>query len=293
MPADLPIAGSCDCHVHVVGPVERYPQRTGRTYTAMPAALDSLRAAAEPLGVDRFVIVQPSFYGNDNQCLLETLDRLGERGRGVAAVDAEEASPGLLRGLGQRGVRGLRVNLYSESRDRSRQQPNEILEKTARILPDAGWHVEIVAPLKTLTAAAAVIERTEETFVIDHYGLPGESSPESDEGRRLLHLAALPRVWVKLSAPYRTGNDPMATAPLAGWLEALLRVAPDRCLWASDWPYTPAKKDQKGANMAVPYRHLDYRRLLAEFCEALPDPGLAAQILTANPRRLYGFPSEP
>jgi YVTN family beta-propeller protein len=37
--------------------------------------------------IDRFVIVQPSFYGADNTMLLESLDALGGRGRGVAVVD--------------------------------------------------------------------------------------------------------------------------------------------------------------------------------------------------------------
>ncbi len=77
----------CDCHVHVVGPADRYPQLPSRTYLADIAALETLRRLGAPRGVTRFVIVQPSFYGADNMLLLESLDALGGDGRGVAVVD--------------------------------------------------------------------------------------------------------------------------------------------------------------------------------------------------------------
>ncbi|HVB55951.1 MAG TPA: amidohydrolase family protein [Candidatus Acidoferrales bacterium] len=291
MLGDLPTAGICDCHVHVAGPIERYPQIASRSYIAELATLETLREIAEPLGVSRFAIVQPSFYGTDNSCLLEALDTLGGRGRGVAAVDADAASAGLLREYARRGVRGLRLNLYSAVGGYSPQHLDKVLEKTARILPDASWHVEIIAPLNRLTAAAATIARAEAKIVIDHYGLPGRS-PESSEGRSLLDLAALPHVWIKLSAPYRIADDPAATKPPADWLRALVRAAPERCIWGSDWPHTPERKDRRGANEKAPYRKIDYARALKDFCGALAEPNLAARILSVNPRRLFGFSAD-
>lgn len=65
-----------DCHVHVVGPSEAFPQAEGRTYTAGLATLQSLRAVAEPSGVGRYVLVQPSFYGTDNSFLLQSFTHL-------------------------------------------------------------------------------------------------------------------------------------------------------------------------------------------------------------------------
>jgi predicted TIM-barrel fold metal-dependent hydrolase len=60
----------CDSHVHIIGPIERFPQLATRTYLALPASLDALSRAAAPSGVTRFVIVQPSFYGADNTVLI-------------------------------------------------------------------------------------------------------------------------------------------------------------------------------------------------------------------------------
>ena len=81
----------CDCHVHVVGPPDAYRQLPSRTYLADVATLDTLRRLGGSRGIGGFVIVQPSFYGNDNTLLLQTLDALGGDGRGVAVVDLSES----------------------------------------------------------------------------------------------------------------------------------------------------------------------------------------------------------
>ena len=49
--------------------------------------------------------------------------------------------------------------------------------------------------------------------VIDHYGLYGDTRPDSADGRRLLDLVALPHVWMKLSAPYRHDRGPLNIKP--------------------------------------------------------------------------------
>jgi predicted TIM-barrel fold metal-dependent hydrolase len=81
----------CDSHVHVVGPADRYPQSPTRTYLAETAPLDKLRELAAVRQVERFVIVQPSFYGADNTVLLESLATLGGHGRGVAVVTPRQS----------------------------------------------------------------------------------------------------------------------------------------------------------------------------------------------------------
>ncbi len=283
------LAGACDCHVHVVGSIKRFPQVANRSYTAGPATLESLRASSEPFGVARFVVVQPSFYGTDNSCLFEALDQLGESGRGVAVVDAASSSSGLLESYGRRGICGLRLNFYSRNvADAQRQLERSLLE-TLDILPRQGWHVEIIARAKTLAAAAATIAKADVPIVIDHYGLPENEAPAGKAGRALLDLAALPRVWIKLSAPYRCSPEDLATSPPSEWLMALVQAAPDRCVWGSDWPHTPARKRVESENSMLPYRKIAYDRLLSDFFEALGSPEMARRILIENPIRLYGF----
>ena len=69
----FPPAGSCDCHVHVIGPKARYLLAEIRSYTPVDAPIDALRAMMARIGVDRAVLIQTSIFGTDNSCLLDAL----------------------------------------------------------------------------------------------------------------------------------------------------------------------------------------------------------------------------
>src|SRR5258708_3812904 len=103
----------CDSHVHIVGPVQKYPQVPERTYLAGVASVGTLKRLGEKRGITRFVIVQPSFYGADNSATLNALDALGGNGRGVAVIDPRATVPDTLAGFHKPGGRGLRINLSS------------------------------------------------------------------------------------------------------------------------------------------------------------------------------------
>ena len=158
-----------------------------------------------------------------------------------------------------------------------------------KVLPRANWHAEVIATLPTLVSIAETIRYSTLRVVIDHYGLPEDATPDSEQGRTLLDLLRLPHVWMKISAPYRVVHNPVATIPPAEWLAALLEAAPDRCVWGSDWPYAPPRKDQTGKTVTTPYRNINYAQALVDFIDALPDPAFAERILVSNPARLYGF----
>ena len=278
---------ACDSHVHIVGPQDRYPWIASRTYTAPPALLSSLRQAAEPLGIGRFVIVQPSFYGTDNRATLDALDELGAAGRGVAVIDPANTSPDTLRDMHERGVRGVRINLYSTMAHGVPRLADAFLP-----LRDAagrmGWHVQVIAPAAVLTGAAEMLGGAGVTVVLDHYGLP-DAPPGSDAGQALLALASRPSVWVKLSGPYRFAVDPLASRPPADWLHALLAAAPGRTVWGSDWPHTPLHELAAGETPPqLPYRTIPYADLVRNFHDALPSAQRDG-VMIANPARLYGF----
>lgn len=277
----------CDCHVHIVGPVERYPQVAGRTYLADVATLKQLEQVSASRGVRRYVIVQPSFYGADNTLLLESLIALGGRGWGVAVINPETASARMLSAMAAQGVRGLRINLYSPLRETA---PLAVrFGAVAGIAHELNWHIEVIAPIKILTESSTLLRRSRVPVVIDHYGLYAGTRPDQSEGLALLSLLAQRHVWIKLSAPYRVSPDSLAVKPDPAWLAALLAAVPDRCLWGSDWPHTPPHDQHKGGNIAVPYRTLRYETLVDEFIAGIASKELAERILSDNPGELYGF----
>jgi predicted TIM-barrel fold metal-dependent hydrolase len=279
----------CDAHVHIVGPPDHYPQIRTRTYLAGLAPLVELQRHAATRGISRFVLVQPSFYGADNTLLLEGLDILGNRGRGVAVVDLETATPEILADCARRGVRGLRLNLYSTAAGREVRKLGDSLSQMAKLARIVDWHVEVIAAIDVLAANADLLDRAEVPIIIDHYGLYSQHSPQSAEARRLLELLRNPQVWIKLSAPYRVSANPLNTRPNKKWLAAILACAEDRCVWGSDWPHTPRHGLQEDGAVALPYRALSYEKLVDDFLDAVGSNEVAEQIMTDNPARLYGF----
>ncbi len=277
----------CDTHVHIVGPPDRYPQLPERTYLAGVAPLDALTRRGAPHGITRFVVVQPSFYGFDNSATLDALDKLASNGRGVAVIDPRNTPRAALDDMHRRGIRGLRINLYSPLAAGRRMDDD--FSSTANVARQMGWHIQVIAPLAVLLKSEKLLAQSPVPIVIDHYGVYGKARPDSAEGARLLGLLRNPHVWIKLSAPYRLDDGPMSTRPDREWIRELYAAAPPRCLWGSDWPHPPAADSHRGRTIVTPYRDLSYDRLVEDFIAALPSPRLADQIMRDNPARLYGF----
>src|SRR4051812_31855714 len=277
----------CDSHIHVVGTPERYPQVPNRTYLAGVATLADIERVAAPRDVRRFVIVQPSFYGTDNALLLASLDALGGRGRGVAVIEPGMLTTRELLDYAARGVRGLRINLYSPlGANTPLPERFNAIETLARHL---NWHIEVIAPLKILAQESALLARSTVPVVIDHYGLYTGHAPHRGEGKILIELVGLPHVWMKLSAPYRSSYDPLATRPDPIWLAEFLKAAPGRCVWGSDWPHPPPHEKQGDGGTLLPYRPLRYETVVDEFRAAVGSDELSERILSANAAKLYGF----
>lgn len=278
-----------DTHVHVVGEPARYKMIPNRTYTPPVATVEHLRTVAAPVGVTRFVVVQPSFYGTDNTLLLDALAELGPRGAGVAVLDPAAIGESEAVRLAASGVRGLRINLYSTHGAVPAEGLPERFAAMAGLARRMRGHVEVVADMKLLLETAELLGRADVKIVIDHYGLPGRERPDGEAGQRLLALMRLPHIWMKLSAPYRSTGDALGIAPDPDWLAALLEGAPDRCVWGSDWPHTPAHEDQPGQGRPAAYRTLHYAALVAAFRDAVGDAATSDRIMGENAVRLYGF----
>ncbi len=279
----------CDAHVHIVGPTDQYPLAPNRPYLPAPAPLSALRENAARRGIGRFVLVQPSFYGADNRLLMHSLLELGGAGRGVAAIDPDTCDLETLNDLARCGVRGLRVNLYTHPHGSGLPAFEEAFQPCADAARGMGWHVEMIAPMAVLARHLDALARASVDIVIDHYALHEGFDPARGEGRAVLSLVGQKNVWVKLSAPYRSGGGDLATRPDRLWLEALLDAAPDRCLWGSDWPFTPDGAHHAGPAAAAAYRALRYEDVYDGFAASMPSGEGLRRVTEDNPARLYGF----
>jgi hypothetical protein len=134
---------ACDCHAHICGPASRYAYYEQRVYTPTDCLLPDYRAMLTVLGVERAVLVQPSFYAADNTVLLGALKDGGENFRGVAVVTNNIADAELQR-MHDAGVRGVRVNVVDTREAKGVLPMTQLGELASRVKP-FGWHMEFLA----------------------------------------------------------------------------------------------------------------------------------------------------
>src|SRR5581483_5314971 len=80
---------SCDSHMHIFGPPERYKGSSDRMYTPVDMPISVYDREVGALGFDRLVWVQPSAYGTDNSCLLDAMALRPDTTRAVAVIDPD------------------------------------------------------------------------------------------------------------------------------------------------------------------------------------------------------------
>jgi predicted TIM-barrel fold metal-dependent hydrolase len=274
-PSRILPADACDGHMHVFDP--RFAPSPHWPRTPPVADVAAYRLLQRRLGTGRAVVVTPSTYGTDNRCTLDALAALGARARGVAVVgrDVGEAELAM---LARRGVRGLRVNFVSPQ-SWGVTTPDMLRTLAAKAAP-LGWHLQVFALAAQLVELEPVLARLPVPLVVDHLGridpVPGVRSEAFATLRRLLDAG---RTWVKLSGAYMGSAEGAPAygdrAPLG---RALVKAAPRRLVWGSDWPHT--------TEPAGTIDDADLVDVLRDWCD---DDRLMDTILVDNPAVLYGF----
>jgi len=265
---------ACDTHIHVYGPRDRYPLAPTCAVVPPDAPVPAYRAVMDRLGLGRVVVVQPSAYGADNRCTLDALADLGDCARGVAVVDqgVDEAALGRMTDA---GIRGLRFFMFPGG-----VLSWDLLAPMAARVHDFGWHVQLQLDGRELHLREDLLRRLPGNLVIDHTGKFIEPVGVDDPGfRSLLRLLDWGRCWVKLSAPYETSKDgPPRYGDVGALAKTLIEAAPERMLWASNWPHTGTGDDPP-----------DDAALLDLLLDWAGDAATRHRILVDNPAGLYGF----
>ena len=264
--------GSCDTHMHfydcAVPPAPGGPPLPGHYTVPM------YRELQKRLGLERVIVVQPNAYQHDNRVTLSAIAELGTCAKGVAVVKPGVAVAEIER-LTAAGIRAQRFFALPGGAvgfDRM----DEIM---ARLHP-FGWHANIQLNGRDLPQHEAQLRRLPGNFVIDHIGKYIDPVPaEHDAFQVLLRLLDTGRCWVKLSAPYESSKiGAPAYEDVARLARELVMHAPERMLWASNWPHPYRSPIPSSAAM------LDF------LLEWAPDAAMRRRILVDNPAELYGFP---
>jgi predicted TIM-barrel fold metal-dependent hydrolase len=222
-----------------------------------PFTIDKLVPMMDEAGVDRAVIVPPSWPGDRNDYALEAVKQYPRRFAimGRIPLDRPESAALLPKWKEQPGMLGIRLTFQ---RDQA-----AMLDRADWIFPaaeKAGLPIMFFAP-DNIPRFAAVAERHPGlTLIIDHMSLTLEIAkerrikPAIDE---VVKLAKYPNVSVKVSA---TVNSSMESYPFRDMTDHIKRCfdayGPKRCYWGTDLTNSLAKAT--------------YRQRITHFTEELP-----------------------
>jgi 2-pyrone-4,6-dicarboxylate lactonase len=278
-PAFKAPALSCDSHFHVFGAPGKYPYGSDIRYTPPHAPLEEFLKLARHLGIERYVFVQPSAYGRNNDCLLDAMKEVGiAKCRGIVdiAQDAPDSEFERLNGI---GVRGIRINenpIKPYEPGYSKTMLSRIQTLDARCA-EIGWMLDFLTPGWLTLELLPVMRKLKSRFTVAHMGmfLAKEGPKQPGFAQFLDFLRGHDKAWVKFTGTYRMSVAPGFTdaAPMA---RALIEAVPDRIIWGSDYPHL-SFADKVGS--------VELFNLLAQWA----DEPQRKKILVTNPQNLFGF----
>ena len=232
-----------DAHSHVWTPdTDKYPLAAGfrRALMDPPSfTAEELQAQMKPVGVNRVVLIQMSFYGHDNSYMLDCMRKYPGMFSGVAVIDQNANQPAAeMKRLKALGVRGFRI--YPKDRP------------VADWLGSEGMHAMFTTGRKENLAMCCLIDADalpaldrmcrdfpDTPVVIDHIcrvGVTGEILPK--DVKALCDMARHKQVAVKISAFYALGKKQPPYHDLAPLIKQVYDAfGPQRLMWASDSPF--------------------------------------------------------
>lgn len=227
-----------DAHVHVwADDAKAYPWRPihGAAPPSIEGSAEFIVGVLDAHGVDTAVAVQSRAYGDDHRYLADSRRRFPDRFVAIAALDPREPdAPARLAELVAEGFAGLRLDPLGWG-------TGPLVDGTVLPLWDAaadlGLVVELLIGPDQLAALATIAGRWPGTPVVIEHMARYLARPE-DPNTELLDLAAMPNVFVKISALASISGESPPHHDLWPLLRAICeRFGPDRLLWGSDMPW--------------------------------------------------------
>ena len=275
-PSVQPPLGSCDCQFHIFGDPVRYPTRKGSAYSPpIDATIESALEMHRILGITRGVIVQSTVHGTDHRILYDALEKAGRNYRGVAIVN-DDVSDAELQKLNDSGVRGARFNFWKQLN--IAPSPKEFRRSISRIR-DMGWLAKIHAAGDEWLELEELLGEVDIPIVVDHMGhldlTKGLGQPVIKMFSRFLRSA---NWWVMISNGDRYSSMNSGWDDVVPLMAKLTEIAPDRMIWATDWPHVQYTKKMPTDT-----------QLLELAFRVLSESAMRQKVLCDNPGHLFNF----
>jgi predicted TIM-barrel fold metal-dependent hydrolase len=276
-PAKAPPSKTVDSQFHVLGPIDKYPIRPGAAYQMPTATWEAAQRMHRTLGIERGIIVQTTTYGADHAVVLDGLAAMGPNYRGCAnALVFAEADDAYLDKLDAAGVNGARFSF--------RQALGAVLsdkdfDRAIARIRELGWYAKFQPEKDGIVVNLDKISSLDVPVLIDHMGRPDPALGKNDPNfRAVLDLLAKGNFWVMLSLGEKTSKAGPPWDDVVPIAHAYIEAAPDRCVWASDWPHpvSPMQPPNDADLLELMYRYA-------------PDQATLEKVLVHNPAKLFGY----
>ncbi len=266
--------GACDTHMHFYG--SAYSRHPGGPMPAPDATVAEYRRIMKWLGHSRVVVVQANAYGDDNRCTLDAVAELGQDIARAIVVVKPTVSEAELQRLHNAGARGVRIMCLPGGHSKW-----DVLDATLARIEPLGWHPIIQFDGREFESHEAHLRTIKGNYIIDHTGKFLEPvAPDSTAMRAFLRLLDRGNCYVKISAPYETSKTGAPEYEDVNRIaRALIKAAPERMLWASNWPHPGIPLEQYPSDAA----------LLDRLGDLMPDEKTRRVMFVDNPARLYGW----
>lgn len=280
-PKPLPPPLSCDCQVHCYEDIAKYPTKLNIKHELPDGTFADAQRVLKTLGIDRAVLVHPSVYDTDYRLLIDILEGVTDRSpyRGVVVLKDDVKDKELLR-LKELGVVGIRFHIAARYANDSK---NQLLRTLARAR-ELGWHARLhTDPPEMLEYADVLLKVRDMPLVIDHLGRLDFSQGLQQPAFRWIidRLRNDDNWWMMVSNGNRMSHQDSGYDDAVPFAKAFIEAAPDRIVWATDWPHVRWRKKRMMNDaecVELLYRYVDN------------DQALLKKVLVDNPARLHGFP---
>lgn len=211
----------------------------GAARAHLPYALtyEMMREIMDEAGVDRVVIVPPSWEGDRNDFALEAAQKYPDRFAVMGRIPLErpEAKKLIATWLDQPGMLGVRLTFAGE-------QLNWLTDGTIDwfwpMAAEAGIPIMAHTPMHMADVARIIRNHPRLVWIIDHMGMSMQISRDNRRAEavtRTCSLARFPNVHVKLSSAPSYSHEMYPFADMARYIYKIVEAfSARRCFWGTD-----------------------------------------------------------
>ena len=268
---------SCDAHVHVFGPRNKFPYSSTRKITPTEAPKEKLFALHKAFGIERCVIVQSVVHGNDNSVVEDAIEAGGGNYLGVALTPVDVSDQELKR-LARQGFRAVRFNFMKHLTGGF--DVSDVLKLTSR-LANVNMHLQVHFESELVHSVGKALLHSAVPVVIDHMARVDATLGEGHaDFQALMKFLDHKNMHVKVSGIDRIEATSQAGSgyPMGTQLAArLVANFPDQCVWGLDWPHPNHTHSP------------DDGELVDALASIAPSADALQRLLVTNPQALYRF----